>query len=377
MVCVDAQFETTNTAEDAVRRSVLAVLKSPRFLYREVSGENDVFTKASRLSFALVDSLPDRELLRAAEKGPLDNDKGVRDQAWRLVNSYRGQIQLHRFVRVWLNLERLEDIGKDAHVFPDFTPEFAADLRTSLELLLNEAVSSDDGGFRTLLTSDETWVNDRIAAFYNIDQEDDNAEFRKVRFQPDLRAGIVSHPFLLSGLAYRKTSSPIHRGVFLSRGVLGRALKPPPDSVAPLAPNLAPHLTTRERVGQQTSPEMCAGCHRMINSLGFALEEFDAVGRYRKTEKDKRVDVSGHYRLRTGETAEFNGANELAGFLLQSRETHRSFARQLFHHMVQQPILAYGPQSIDELASIFADHQLNMKQLMVEIACRAAQHERQ
>ncbi len=376
-VCVDAQFETTNTAEDAVRRSVLAVLKSPRFLYREVSGENDVFTKASRLSFALVDSLPDRELLRAAEKGPLDNDKGVRDQAWRLVNSYRGQIQLHRFVRVWLNLERLEDIGKDAHVFPDFTPEFAADLRTSLELLLNEAVSSDDGGFRTLLTSDETWVNDRIAAFYNIDQEDDNAEFRKVRFQPDLRAGIVSHPFLLSGLAYRKTSSPIHRGVFLSRGVLGRALKPPPDSVAPLAPNLAPHLTTRERVGQQTSPEMCAGCHRMINSLGFALEEFDAVGRYRKTEKDKRVDVSGHYRLRTGETAEFNGANELAGFLLQSRETHRSFARQLFHHMVQQPILAYGPQSIDELASIFADHQLNMKQLMVEIACRAAQHERQ
>ncbi len=375
-VYVDRQFESADTTEDAVRRSVLAILKSPRFLYREVSGENDPFTKASRLSFALVDSLPDRNLLRAAEKGGLDNDKGLRDQARRLVNSYRGQIQLHRFLRVWLNLERLEDIGKDADVFPAFTPEVAADLRTSLELLLDEAVCSDDGGFQTLLTSDEMWVNDRMAAFYNIDPQEDADEFRKVSFEPELRAGIVSHPFLLSGLAYRKTSSPIHRGVFLSRGILGRALKPPADAVAPVPPDLAPDLTTRERIGKQTSPAMCAACHVMINSLGFALEEFDAVGRYRQTEKDKQVDVTGHYRMRTGETAKFNGANELADFLLQSQETHRSFARQLFHHMVQQPILAHGSQSIGELAQFFADHQLNMKHLMVEIACRAATHER-
>ncbi|MDG1897870.1 MAG: DUF1592 domain-containing protein [Fuerstiella sp.] len=374
-VYVDRQFETADTAEDAVRRCILAVLKSPRFLYREIRGENDSYTRASRLSFALVDSLPNADLLQAAEKGKLDSDKGVREQAIRLVNSYRGQIQLHRFLRVWLNLERLEDIAKDAQAFPHFTPDIAADLRVSLELLLDEAVSGDEDGFQTLLTSDETWVNDRMAAFYNIGLQQDAGAFGKVAFEPDLRAGIVSHPYLLSGLAYQRTSSPIHRGVFLSRGILGRALKPPPDSVAPLPPDLSPSLTTRERVGKQTSPAMCAGCHKMINSLGFALEEFDAVGRYRETEKDKQIDVSGHYRLRTGETAEFNGANELAGFLVQSQETHRSFARQLFHHMVQQPILAFGPQSIDELAQFFADHQLSMKKLMMEIACRAAEHE--
>ncbi|MCP4788143.1 MAG: DUF1592 domain-containing protein [Fuerstiella sp.] len=374
-VYVDAQFDSAATAEGGVRRSILAVLKSPRFLYRGISGQNDAFTRAERLSFALWDSLPDGDLLKAAEQGKLDSREGLREQAERLVSSYRGQIQLHRFLRVWLNLERLTDIGKNAQSFPEFTPEFAADLRVSLELLLDEVVSGDAGGFRELLATNETWVNDRIAAFYNIDQAADNTAFRKVKFEPELRAGVVSHPYLLSGLAYQDNSSPIHRGVFLSRGILGRALKPPADAVAPVPPDLASDLTTRERVSKHTSPEMCAGCHRMINSLGFALEKFDAVGRYRESEKDKPIDAAGHYRLSTGETAEFNGATELAGFLLRSRETHRSFARQLFHHMVQQPILAYGSQSINELAQFFADDQLNMKNLMVEIACRAAEYE--
>ncbi|MCP4510969.1 MAG: DUF1592 domain-containing protein [Fuerstiella sp.] len=374
-VYVDSQFDSAATAEDAVRRSMLAVLKSPRFLYREIGGQHDQFTRAERLSFALWNSPPDGDLLKAAEKGKLDSGKRLREQAERLVNSYRGRIQLHRFLRVWLNLERLEDIGKDKQAYPDFTPQFAADLRASLELLLDESASSNDGGFQTLLTSDDTWLNNRLASFYSIDQQQEDTLFHKVKFEPELRAGIVSHPYLLSGLAYQNTSSPIHRGVFLSRGILGRALKPPADSVAPLSPDLTPDLTTRERVSQQTSPTMCAGCHKMINSLGFALEEFDAVGRHRKTEKDRPIDAAGYYRLTTGEIAEFNGANELADFLLQSRETHRSFARQLFHHMVQQPILAYGPQSIDELAQFFADHQLSMKSLMVEIACRAAEHE--
>ncbi|MEQ9409910.1 MAG: DUF1592 domain-containing protein [Fuerstiella sp.] len=367
---VDGQFESAETSDDAVRRSLLAVLKSPRFLYREVTGQDDAFTKAARLSFALINSIPDRPLLEAAEKGWLDSEKGLRDQAWRLVNSYRGQVQLREFLRVWMNLERLEEVDKDAEIFPDFTPELVADLRSSLELLLTEAVTSEDG-FQRLLTTPDMWVNDRIAAFYGIEKPVGD-DFQKLPFEPQHRAGIASHPFLLSGLAYHDTTSPIHRGVFLSRGILGRALKPPPDSVAPLPPELEPHLTTRERVIKQTSPAMCNNCHKMINSLGFALEEFDAVGRFRAVEKEKPVNAAGYYRLRTGKTVNFTGASELAAFLLKSEETHRSFARQLFHHMVQQPILAYGPEAITELAEFFAGHQFSMKHLMVEIACRSA-----
>ena len=369
--CVDSHFETTDVTGDAVKRSVLSILKSPRFLYREVTGEDDLYTRVSRLSFALHDSIPSLQLLQAAEKGWIKDDKALREQAWRLMSSYRGQVRLLEFLRVWMNVERLEDIGKDEALFPEFTPELAADLRTSFEILLHEAVTAEKNGFQTLLTAGEIWMNERMATFYGVESPSEGG-FSKVRFEPDRRAGIISHPFLLSGFAYRQTSSPIHRGVFLSRGILGRALKPPPDSVAPEPPELEPQLTTRERVQKQTSPAMCANCHIMINSLGFALEEFDAVGRYRTTERDKSVDAAGDFRLRNGETVAFRGATELADFLLKSEETHRSLARQLFHHMVQQPILAYGPRTIDELAEFFSDHQLDMKQLMVEIACRSA-----
>ncbi len=370
---ITSQFENSETADDAVRRIVLLALKSPRFLYREVTGVEDQYTTASRLSFALLDSLPDAQLLSAAENGQLADPQAVREQAWRLVSSHRSRVRLREFLRSWMNLDRLGGLSKDADAFPEFTPEVAADLRTSLELLLQETVTAEQGGFQKLLTADETWMNERLAEFYGIELPAGSG-FRRVIFEPEHRSGIVSHPFLLSGFAYHATSSPIHRGVFVSRGILGRALKPPPIAVAPLAPELNPDLTTRERVILQTSPPACVNCHGMINPLGFALEEFDAVGRFRVDEKDRPIDASGSYRDRKGEVQQFAGAKELARFLVHSEETHRSFVRQLFHHMVQQPILAFGPDTIQELADFFAEHEFDMKHLMVEIAVRSAMH---
>lgn len=359
--------------EDALRRSLLSILKSPRFLYRNVTQENDLYTKAEDLSFAMIDSLPHPELLKAAEKQWIANDKGLRDQAWRMANSLRGKVRLKEFLRVWLNLERFEDIDKSDEVFADFSPELVANLRASLEVSLDKAIEKRERGFEQLLRSPDFWVNDRLAEYYGLPTDGlSRHSFSDVQFEKEHRAGVISHPFMLTALAYRDTSSPIHRGVFLSRGLLGRTLKPPPDSVSPTAPDLEPDLTTRERVAKQTSPALCATCHTMINALGFALENFDAVGRFRKEEKGKPVDASGNYRLRSGEFTEFHGAPELAEFLATSSETHRSFSRQLFHFMVQQPILAYGPKRIDDLADFFADHQFDMTELMVEIAMISA-----
>ena len=125
----------------------------------------------------------------------------------------------------------------------------------------------------------------------------------------------------MAGFAYTSTSSPIHRGVFLSRSVLGRTLRPPPEAVAPLSPDLHAALTTRERVALQTKPEACQMCHAMINPLGFSMEHFDAVGRFRKQEKGRPIDAGGTYQTRDGSLVKFAGVRELAEYLTKSQET--------------------------------------------------------
>ncbi len=372
---VESQFAAAKTTEEGIRRIILLALQSPRFLYREPTGADDQFDRASRLSFALLNSIPDQQLLDAARNGHLSDEKQIRDQAWRLVSDYRGRARMLEFLRTWMNLERLQEIDKNAELFPDFTPELAADLRTSLEMMLEQVVDADSADFQRLLTTDAIFMNGRMAKFYSVELPED-APFQEVKFESEKRSGIISHPFILSGFAYMQTSSPIHRGVFLSRGILGRGVKPPPIAVAPTAPDLAPDLTTRERVTIQTSPEVCANCHGLINSLGFALENFDAVGRFRDREKEKGIDSTGQYLQRNGEFVRFSGAKELAAFMARSEETHRAFSRQFFHHMVQQPVLAYGPNSIAELSAFFRDHQYNLKHLAVEIACRSSVHGR-
>ena len=183
-------------------------------------------------------------------------------------------------------------------------------------------VWSDASDFRRLLLADDLYLNGRLAKFYGAKLPAD-APFQKVKLDEKERAGLVTHPYLMATFAYTGASSPIHRGVFLSRGVLGRTLPAPPAAVAPLAPDLHAGLTTRERVTLQTSPKACQMCHAMINPLGYTLENFDAVGRFRKEEKGKPIDATGTYQTRTGETVKFTGARNLASYLAGSEETPR------------------------------------------------------
>ena len=152
---------------------------------------------------------------------------------------------------------------------------------------------------------------------------------------------MLSHPYLMSGLAYRDSTSPIHRGVLLMRYLLGRTLRPPNEAFTPLSPTLHPDLTTRERVSLQTSPESCQVCHTKINGLGFALEKFDAVGRYQEQELGRAIDSSGRYTNTVGETVEFAGPRELADFLADSDDAKRAFVVRAFQHFVKQPLAAY------------------------------------
>jgi hypothetical protein len=354
-----------------VKRVVLLVLKSPRFLYREITGGSDSHAVASRLAFGLWDSLPDRELLEAAAAGKLATHDQVVGQAGRMLADLRARSKVRTFFLQWLKVDPAPDLSKAKEQFPGFDKNVAADLRTSLDLFLDEVVWKGNSDFRQLFVADYLFLNGRLARLYGAGLPAE-APFQKVVVDRQMRAGLLSHPYLMATFAYTATSSPIHRGVFLSRNVLGVQLRPPPEAFTPLPAELHPELTTRERVALQTRPDQCKACHGVINPLGFTLEHFDAIGRYREKERGKPIDATGEYERPSGERVKFAGVRDLATFVATSEEAQNSFIQHLFHYLVKQPIRAFGPRELADLRQYFVRHDCNIRKLMVEIMATSA-----
>jgi cytochrome c553 len=373
---VDAQFESLGTGDAAaqnvaIQRMVLMTLISPRFLYQDVDKELDAYDIASRLSMGLWDSIPDDQLTKAAASGHLKSAGGVRHQAERMADDQRSRAKLRAFFLRWLKADQFTDLAKDEKRFPEFDEEFVSDLRAALDMSIDDAIFTKGGDLRQLLLADSLYMNGRLAKFYGVKLPAD-APFQKVKLDDGKRAGVLTHPYLMAGLSYTSASSPIHRGVFVARNVLGRALRPPPEAVAPLPADLHANLSTRERVSLQTEAAACQSCHRMINPLGFAFENFDAVGRFRKKEQGKPIDATGLYQTRDGTSVTFANVRELATFLADSPEAHAALVEQLFHHLVKQPVRAYAPGTLDALTKSFEASGFNFRQLMIEIMVASA-----
>jgi hypothetical protein len=371
-IFIDRQFKGVSDPDLAVKRVGLLVLKSPRFLYRETTrGRPDSYDVASRLSFGLWDSLPDEVLLKAAAARDLATRAQVASQAKRMVKDPRALTKLEGFFHQWLKIDQAREIAKDPKRYPEFDEKVVSDLRASLDLMLDDVLKSEAADYRQLFLAKQVYLNGRLAGLYGAKLPTD-ASFQRVSLEQEERLGLLTHPYLLSSFAYTATSSPIHRGVFIARSVLGRVLRPPPEAVAPLAADIHPDLTTRQRVSIQTQPESCRSCHGMINPLGFTLEHFDAVGRYRKEEKGKPIDASGSYETRSGESVKFSGVHDLAVYLTTSGEAHSAFVQQLFHYLVKQPIGAFDRQELPELRRFFATHDFNIRKLTIEIMASSA-----
>jgi hypothetical protein len=266
----------------------------------------------------------------------------------------------------------LGEITKEHEPFPNFDEMLVCDLRDSLDAFLDAVVWSEDSDFRKMMSANSSFTTARIEKFYGEAWEADAHALSLAPSDLGNRFGVLSHPYLTSGLAYRDSTSPIHRGVFLLRYILGRTLRPPKEAFTPLSPDLHPDLTTRERVAQQTSPENCQVCHTKINGLGFALENFDAVGRYQSTDRGRAIDASGRYTTRLDETIEFDGPGELARYLAGSEDAHRAFVNRAFQHFVKQPPAAFGLDTEERLLKSFVKDSFNIRKLLIEIAVTAA-----
>jgi cytochrome c553 len=394
---VSNQINKAPTLEEAVKRVVLLTLKSPRFLYLGLDGtQPDAYEVASRLSFSLWDSLPDEPLRKAAGRGELKTTDQISRQAQRMLDDPRAHAKMLLFFHHWLQMDRVEPVSKDQDVFPGFTSQIIADLRTSLNLFLEDAAWNGSSDYRTLLQADYIFMNRRLATFYGLggaftnklagdelDDEQGNAraaratpldpeQFIKVRIEGEQRAGVLTHPYLLSAFSYQTLTSPIHRGVFLTRNIVGRSLRPPPMAMNFNDAEFAPNLTMREKVSQMTKPQACQACHSVINPLGFSLESYDAVGRFRTTENERPINPASDYVTDEGEIVHLAGPTDVANFAMHSDQAQNAFIEQLFHHVVKQPVQAYGADVLSNLRRAFADANFNIRVLLVEIARVAA-----
>ncbi|QDV57175.1 PA14 domain protein [Rosistilla oblonga] len=377
---VESQFAATDEIGEAVKRCVILTLKSPRFLYPTTPfGEVDSYDVASQISFALWDSIPDQRLMKVAKDGQLMKPDAVRKEVVAAVGDARTRAKLRGFFRRWLSLERAEEMSKDSEQYPQFSPELVADLRLSLDLFLEEVFWGDAPDYRRLLLSDTMYVNQRIADFYKIphpaDKDaDDGERFVSVSLKGEPRAGVVTHPLVLAALAYHNDTSPIHRGVFVTRNLLGRVLNPPPIATVFEAAAFDPHLTMREKVSELTKSSQCQGCHHVINPLGFSLENYDAVGQYRTTEKARKIEAASDYKSVSGKVIRLEGARDLALHAAESEAAQKGFIRQLFEHLIKQPPAAYGADTLDRLHASFVENNFNVRELMVDIVTIAAMH---
>ena len=369
-------FRAAPDAETGLRRVVLLALKSPHFLYPGLpaAGE-DALGRATRLSFALWDSAPDTELARAAAEGRLRTREEVAAQAARLLADPRARAKAREFFRQWLQLRYLDDPGKDPNLFPGFTPDLIDDLRASLEMFVDEVVWSGPSDFRELLRAEYLFANEPIASFYGLPAPTGVTApggFARVAAPAGQRSGVITHPFLLAALSYKTTSSPIHRGVFLTRSIVGRALKPPPVAQAFDETSFEHGMTMREKVTKLTRSENCQGCHAVINPLGFSLEHFDAAGRFRTTDAGRPVDAASDYADDEFAPVRLGGARDVADFAIASERANRAFIAQLFEHLVKQSPRAYGADTTSRLRDSFVASGYNLRQLMADIATLAA-----
>ncbi|TWU35117.1 DUF1588 domain-containing protein [Novipirellula artificiosorum] len=376
-VYIDKQVDATEDDAEAIRRVCLLSLKSPRFLYPTLDSNRSKSQQvANRLALTLYDSLPvDDWLLKKIDKNELQNEQQVTAAAWSMVDDYRTRGKVRAFLYHWFHVASIDEITKDNDQHSGFDQRLVADLRASFDAFVDEVVWSEASDFRQFFEADWAYTTDRMAAFYGDawkPAESAGAPLRRSVSDADMHLGVLNHPLLMSGLAYFKTTSPIHRGVFLNRYILGRTLRPPNAAFAPLNPDLHPNLTTRERVTLQTEDVNCQVCHVRINALGFALENFDAVGRWRAEENGRAIDASGSYVTRESETVNFEGAADLANYLADSADCHRAFVEAAFEYFTKQPVSAYGAETLDHLTDQFHRSGFKVRDLLVQIAATAA-----
>jgi hypothetical protein len=269
------------TFENAVRRACKAILTSPQFLFlQEDKGKLDDYPLASRLSYFLWSTTPDEELLKMAAEGKLKDPAVLRAQTNRLLNSPRAHAFTKNFCGQWLNLRAIDDTTPDNRLYPEFDNLLKAAMVGETEAYFDEMLKSDLG-VRNLIDSDFAMLNRRLAEHYEIPSVI-GEEFRKVPLPPGShRGGVLTQASILKVTANGTVTSPVVRGAWVVRRILGRQLQPPPANAGTIEPDTRGATTIREQLEKHRRMASCSVCHQYMDPPGFALENYDVIGGWR------------------------------------------------------------------------------------------------
>ena len=338
--------------EDGIGRAVQRMLVSPAFLFRveadPVDGTPDTvhalgdLELASRLSFFIWSSIPDDELLDLAERGRLADPVVLEQQVRRMLRDSRSQALVANFGGQWLYLRNLSSTTPDPIQFPDFDENLRYAMRRETELFFEDVIR-EDRSVREFLTSNTTFLNERLARHYGIPNVY-GSHFRPVTLSDGHRGGILGHASLLTATSYANRTSPVLRGKWILENIIGVPPPPAPPDVPELEDQTADGtvLSMRQRMEHHRANPSCAVCHAQMDPLGLSLENFDAVGRWRtRSEANTPIDASG--ALPDGST--FEGPQGLRNALASRSEAFiTTFTEKLLTYAIGRGVeLADAP----------------------------------
>jgi cytochrome c553 len=358
--------------ELAMRHALAGALVSPHFLFRVEAdpptaraGQNypvSEFALASRLSYFLWSSMPDEELLQTAERGELR--KHLEAQVRRMLKDPKSAAFVENFAGQWLTIRNLANVAPDHKQFPNFDEPLRAAMAKETELFF-DAVLREDRSVLDFLDGDFTFVNDRLAKHYGIDGVK-GAEFRRVKAPPH-RLGILTQASILTLTSNPMRTSPVKRGKWVLEQILGTPPPPPPPDVPDLKEDEHAQLSgsLRQRMEQHRQKAICASCHNRLDPLGFAFENFDAVGAWRTKDGKFAIDPSGV--LPDGKT--FQGPAEFVALLKgqQKEQFCRNLIEKVLTYALGRGLEYYDRCAVDGILAKLPRQNYRLTALLLEV----------
>jgi hypothetical protein len=370
-----AEYDDFNVG---VEYAIAALLQSPNFLYRIELGEPiegnpnvrrlTAYELATKMSFFLLDTTPDAELLDAAEAGQLATVEGIEAQARALLARPAAQRALSALYGEVLELAKLDSLAKDPALYPQISETLPAAMREETMRVIEDIVWTRNADARELVTADWTYVNAELAALYGMPTPA-SSDFEKVTWPAEQpRRGLMGQAGFLSAFAHYGSTSPTLRGKFVVTRLLCRSIPaPPPDVATDLPPASGEIRTMKEKLEAHMSVEKCAACHKLMDPIGLALENFDGLGVFRTTENDVTIDTSGEIA-----GMPFAGPVDLANIIASDPDLASCTTRNLYRHAFGHVETAGEKTSVALLEQRFVGSGFRVQELLAAMAASEA-----